>query len=190
MTSRADFSLNSNTPCNRRASSASSLPRCRLCSTSMRSSSGEWIASSSALVPFSPSSRTTRLALQLRRSVNGRVIHEKKRRGSAIQRLVRSGWVMAQALGACSPNTTWRKETIATATVEATPPRARNQRLDARAAGGHQREFGRHEERVREHERQHRQQAETDRFRGGAGHRGGNIERVARGRNGRISWGL
>src|SRR5437762_12890579 len=46
--------------------------------------------------------------------------------GAAIHRLVRSGWVMAHALGACSPNTTCRNETSDTATVDATPPRARN----------------------------------------------------------------
>ena len=48
--------------------------------------------------------------------------------GAAIHRLVRSGWVMAHALGACSPNTTCRNETSDTATVDATPPRARNSR--------------------------------------------------------------
>src|SRR5437016_1494489 len=132
MTSRAVFSLNSNTPCSRRASSGSSLPRCRLCSTSMRISSGEWMRSSSAEVPFRPSSRTTRPALQLSRSVNGRVIHEKKMSGAAMQRLVRSGWVISHALGACSPKTTWRNETSATATVHATPLSARQ----PRAVGG------------------------------------------------------
>src|SRR5881227_4087042 len=53
-------------------------PVLRLCSTSMRISSGEWIRSSSAVVLRIPSRRTTRPALQLSRSVNGRVIQEKK----------------------------------------------------------------------------------------------------------------
>src|SRR2546427_8823273 len=43
----------------------------------------------------------------------------------------------------------------------------------SRAAGRDQGELGGHEERVGQHEGQHRQQAEAERFRAGAGHRGG-----------------
>src|SRR5437773_1202195 len=69
------------------------------------------------------------------------------------------------------------------------PLAAPDERLDARAAGRDQGELGGHEERVGQHEGQHRQQAEAERFRAGAGHRGGNIGRVARWRNGPVFWG-
>src|SRR5213078_3918351 len=69
------------------------------------------------------------------------------------------------------------------------PIAAPDERLDARAAGRDQCELGGHEERVGQHEGQHRQQAEAERFRAGAGHRGGNIGRVARWRNGPVFWG-
>src|SRR2546427_11878294 len=59
----------------------------------------------------------------------------------------------------------------------------------SRAAGRDQGELGGHEERVGQHEGQHRQQAEAERFRAGAGHRGGDIGRVARGRDGPGFWG-
>ena len=66
--------------------------------------------------------------------MNGRVIQEKKMSGAATQRLVLSAWVIAQALGACSPNTTCRNDTTATAAVDATPPRARKSSSGGSAA--------------------------------------------------------
>ncbi len=50
-------------------------------------------------------------------------------------------------------------------------------RLDAGAPCGDESELGRDEERVREHQRHDREQAQPERFRGGARHRRGNIER-------------
>src|ERR1041385_5425811 len=49
-------------------------------------------------------------------------------------RLVASGYVMAHAFGVSSPKTTCRKDTAATATTEATPPRARKSRAGGSAA--------------------------------------------------------
>src|ERR1051325_5533264 len=87
---------------------------------------GRWVAP--PLIAFS------RRALQFSTKLNGRVIHENAISGVATQRLVASGYVMAHAFGVSSPKTTWRKDTAATATTEATPPRARKSRAGGSAA--------------------------------------------------------
>src|SRR5207249_3682090 len=159
ITSRALFSLNSNTPWSSRASSASSLPRFWLCSTSIRSSSGEWMRSSSAVVPFTPSSRTTRLALRFKSSVNGRVLQENRGDGDAeLRRRELAVEILQRRLHRLS-----------------LPVAAPHERFDARAAGGHEREFRGDEERIRQHERHQRREAQAERFGGGSGHRGRNI---------------
>src|SRR5438034_55128 len=99
MTSRAFFSLNSKTPSSRRASPAPRPPVLRLCSTSMRISSGECTRSSSGLVVLMPSRRTTKRALAFNRKLNGRVIQEKMMSGEATQRLVPSGWAITHPEG-------------------------------------------------------------------------------------------
>src|SRR5204863_10137810 len=85
--------------------------------------------SASGLVRLTPSSPPIVRALQLRMTLNGRVIHENAMSGAATQRLVASGCVMAHVFGTSSPNTTCRYEIVATATTDATPPRARKFRL-------------------------------------------------------------
>ena len=118
ITSRAFFSENSNTPSIMSASVASSTPPSSLCSTRIRSSSGECTASSSGCGRW-PKTRNTNTAELLSTIVNGRTILSKILSGGARKRANRSGCASATLRGASSPNTTCRYVTKVIARADA-----------------------------------------------------------------------
>ena len=116
MTSRAFFSLNSNTPSISSASCGWMAPPSWLCSMSMRSSSGECTVSSDTST-FCPKRRSTNSADAFRTYVNGVVIQAKASNNGERNRATCSGWLSAAARGASSPNTTCMKVAQASATA-------------------------------------------------------------------------
>ena len=122
MTSRAFFSENSNTPSSISASCVCNTPTSWLCSTSIRNSSGE-CTFSSGFEARCPTAWRTICDDLLRTLANGAKIQAKARSGGVSQRATFSGCESAAPRGTSSPNTTWKKVTIASATVTAMPTR-------------------------------------------------------------------
>src|SRR5690606_41652062 len=95
------------------------LPILAECSTSSRRSSGLWPEATSSTAS-TPRRRRHQLAMPLSATRAGRVNHMNTRIGMANRIADRSGWEIAEDLGAISPMTRWKKVTITKATTKET----------------------------------------------------------------------
>lgn len=90
-------------------------------------SSTRWVSCSRLWTEVSSSrgvtlhSRTSALLILLRTQISGRTVFTTLRKGGESSMAERSGWAMAQDLGAISPSTMCRKTTTIIATANATP---------------------------------------------------------------------